>query len=220
MLCTTHSVTATPTAADRASSQKPEATDQNFALGPVDEGLHRGHRLGHRQHADNAALVGHRRGHVQHRAAVVALHLTRGAGPVLAAQGAGYVAPLRIVLPLGGVGRVEHHQALRIGHIDAEVQRLLVQPPDARVDGPPGVGRHLGGKQALGHAPGAQVVGGQLGQDVGGVHHHVFHHLAHAGLDLCYENPQYKKTRQPGDQEKAEQDADAQVHPQTKVETE
>jgi hypothetical protein len=51
--------------------------------------------------------------------------------------------------------------------------------------------------------PGGQVVAGQLGQQVGRVHHHVLHHLAHAGLDLGHEHAQHKERGNAVDEKKA-----------------
>jgi hypothetical protein len=52
--------------------------------------------------------------------------------------------------------------------------------------------------------PAGQVIAGQLGQQVGGVHHHVFHHLAHAGLDLGGEHAQHEEGRNAVDEEERE----------------
>jgi hypothetical protein len=90
--CTTHSVTATPTPADSASSQ--QAAQQHLAFGAVDEGLHRALRLGHREHAQDA-----RRRAVTGAATYITEVLSsvctvaRGARAVLAAQRARHVAP-------------------------------------------------------------------------------------------------------------------------------
>ncbi|MNT75393.1 hypothetical protein D3C72_2142840 [compost metagenome] len=60
--------------------------------------------------------------------------------------------------------------------------------------------------------PRRQVIAGQLGQDVGGVYHHVFHHLAHAGLDLGHEHAQHKKRGDAVDEEEGEEQANAEAY--------
>jgi hypothetical protein len=59
---------------------------------------------------------------------------------------------------------------------------------------------------------GAQVGRGLLGQGVGAVHQHVFHHFAHAGFDLGQKHAKDEHRRDAADEEKAEQQPQAQVH--------
>jgi len=170
-------------------AQQQRARAGDLALGPLHKGHHRGHGLAHRQHAQQALAPLHRCGDEHHRAAAIGLHLAGGAGAVLALERSRHVAPARIVLPHGGFGGgIEHHTARGVGDVDAEVQLALVQAPDLRVHLAVGVVAHLAGEVAA-HQGAAgrhrgQVLGGQLGQQVGGVDHQVFHHLAHAGLEV------------------------------------
>ncbi|MPM41927.1 hypothetical protein SDC9_88587 [bioreactor metagenome] len=104
----------------------------------------------------------------------------------------------------------------RIDHVDAVVQRLLGKAPDAGIDGPRGVALDAACKAAVGRPYARQtqvsaghLVAGQLGQDVGRVHHHVLHHLTHAGLDLGSEHPQDEKRRNAIDDKEGEKETQA-----------
>lgn len=156
---------------------------------------------------------------MHHAAGVVVFHFAGRARAVLAAQRARHIAPARIVGTHGAVFRVEQYATRGVGHVDAVVERLLGKAPDGRINGPRGVAPHMLGKRAgaavvglCRQPPGGQVLAGQLGQDVGRVHHHVFHHLAHAGLDLGHEHAQHKERGDAVDEEEGEQQADAEAH--------
>ena len=86
--------------------------------------------------------------------------------------------------------RIVAHDAVGVGDVDAEVERLFLQPPDGRFDRALAVGFNALREASVRQAVGQQVVTRQFGKQLRGVDHHVFHRIAHAGFDFGHEHAQ------------------------------
>ncbi|WP_211214643.1 hypothetical protein [Chitiniphilus shinanonensis] len=122
------------------------------------------------------------------------------------------IAPLRVILPERVAGGIEHHDAARVGGVDAQVDRALGHAPDARVGRALHVVVHRAGELAVGQGAGDEVGPDQLGHQVGGVDHDLLGGLAHRRLDLVADQVDHVPAEHGDDQEVAEEDAQAEAH--------
>ena len=145
-------------------------------------------------------------------AALVVGVVARRARAVFAPQREVNVAPGRVVFADGLALGVVAHDALRIGDVDAEIQRLFFQPPDRGPHGTAPVGFDAFGEAPAGEPASEQVIAREFGEQVGGVDHHVLDRIAHPRFDLGDEDAQQEPAGQADDQEIAEENARPELH--------
>jgi hypothetical protein len=205
-----------------------DQADQQQLLARVgDERQERGHRLAHRDHADDVfagedaraqaerargVALADRRAHVHHRRGGIGFVEQRGARAVGAGQRQLHVAPGEEVLTHVASARVEQHDAVAVGHVHVQVDRGLLDVEDARVDRPT---REMGegALQVVGRDHAVEGVAlEQRGEQVGGVDQRLFRALAVARIQIGGDALEQEGDRRQVDDEDADEDAGAAGH--------
>ena len=198
----------------RAQQHEPPAQDHALAAG--DERRDRLIGFGDGEHADDPRRIaiahGDRRGHMHHRAGLVVRIAARRPRAVATLEGEIDIVPARIILAQILAAGIEHHDAARVGHVDAGADLALGEAPDFGAEIAVGQRAHVGGEAAIVDASGQQIVLGLFRQQIGGVDQGVFHRLAHARLHFLQEHPAQQQRGQRDDQEIAQQDAQTDFH--------
>ena len=194
-------------------TQKHQAPAQHRLLAALDERCDGLVGLGHRQHADDAAVtVADRRGDMHDGGILVGGIAAARASAVLAAQGQVHVVPARIVPAEVAAAGIEHDDAARIGDVDPVARRALVEAPDLGADVADGERTDAARELAVVDAAGEEIVGREFGQHIRGIGQSVLHGLAHARLHFLHEHVGQQPSCQRDDDEVAEQDAQADFH--------
>jgi hypothetical protein len=204
-------------AADQqGGAEQQQALPEHGILAALDDWREGARGFGDGDDADDrtvgAARLVHRRRDVHDATGAVIGIVARRAAAVFAAQRAIDVAPVRVVLAHGLVLRVVAHDALRVGDVNAEIERLLLQSPDRRLDRTAAIGLDALRKAAFRQTVGEQIVARQFGEQVGGVDHHILDRVAHAGFDFGDEDAQEEPAGESDDQEIAEEDPRPELH--------
>ena len=144
-------------------------------------------------------------------ATIVGIEL-RTAHAITAMQREIHIVPLRIILPHRFILGVVHHDAMCIGDVDAQIERIFLEAPDVRMR----LARLITLERRR-KTPGIQLAGSlvlrrHLRQQMRGIHQRLFHGLAYTGFDLIGEAVEHKPRGETDDEEITEQQAQGDVH--------